>query len=63
MAGQSKKRCKSGTRKCGTACRKYKGLSAVNKRCSKGTRRCPRKVGRCFSKKARTTRKRRYGRY
>lgn len=57
-----KKRCKSGSRKCGSSCVRSKGMPRIRTRCARGTRRCPRKTGSCKSKTAKR-RKRRYGRY
>ena len=57
-----KKRCKSGSRRCGYNCILTRGKPRITSRCSKGTRRCPRKTGLCKSKTAKR-RKRRYGRY
>lgn len=57
-----KKRCKSGSRRCGFRCVVTRGKPRIYSRCSKGTRRCPRKTGLCKSKTAKR-RKRRYGRY
>ena len=57
-----KKRCKSGSRRCGYNCIVTRGKPRIMSRCSKGTRRCPRKTGLCKSKTAKR-RKRRYGRY
>lgn len=58
-----KKRCKSGSRRCGFSCVVTRGKPRIHTRCSRGTRRCPRKTGVCKSKTAKRRRKRRYGRY
>ena len=57
-----KKRCKSGSRRCGASCVVTRGKPRIHSRCSRGTRRCPRKTGSCKSKTTKR-RKRRYGRY
>ena len=57
-----RKRCKSGSRRCGSSCVVTRGKPIIKSRCLKGTRRCPRKTGTCRSKTAKR-RKRRYGRY
>ena len=57
-----KKRCRVGSRRCGSSCVVTRGKPKINSRCRKGTRRCPRKTGTCKSKTAKR-RKRRYGRY
>lgn len=57
-----KKKCKSGSRRCGSSCFVTRGKPRNISRCSRGTRRCPRKTGLCRSKTGKR-RKRRYGRY
>jgi hypothetical protein len=62
MAGM--KRCKTGSRRCGSVCVVTRGKSRIFARCGKGTRRCPTKTGTCKSKNAtKKRRKRRYGKY
>ena len=58
-----KKRCKSGSNRCGTVCVVTRGKPRINSRCSRGSRRCPKKTGTCRSKTAKKRRKRRYGHY
>ena len=57
-----KKRCKTGSRRCGSSCVVTRGKPRIRSRCSNGKRRCPTKTGSCRSKTAKR-RKRRYGRY
>ena len=61
-----KKRCKSGSRRCGSTCVVTRGKARISERCKRGSRRCPTKTGTCRSKNGMTmkkSRKRRYGRY
>jgi hypothetical protein len=61
-----KKRCNSGSRRCGSSCVVTRGKERIKSRCAKGSRRCPPKTGTCKTKKDMTMkkrRKRRYGRY
>lgn len=57
-----KRRCKRGSRKCGSTCVVTRGMPRIRTRCPKKSRRCPRKTGTCRSTTKKRS-KRRYGRY